>query len=113
MIITVEPPNVGGSIVLTRHCEADGRVIAKQCIETKSKQSYDYVGDCFATASSRSERQRTSISTGSITKRGSQRHYRKRVGISSGCFATLTPAASSALILSAAVPAPPSMIAPA
>src|SRR5262245_4174413 len=34
-------------------------------------------------------------------------------GISSGCFATFTPAASNALILSAAEPAPPSMIAPA
>lgn len=37
--------------------------------------------------------------------------YRNSVGISSGCFATLTPAASRALTLSAAVPAPPSMMA--
>ena len=39
--------------------------------------------------------------------------YLSRDGISSGCLATLTPAVSRARTLSAAVPAPPSMIAPA
>ena len=39
--------------------------------------------------------------------------YPNKSGISSGCRATFTLAASSALILSAARPEPPSMMAPA
>ena len=39
--------------------------------------------------------------------------YLNSEGISSGCFATFTPAASNAFTLPAAVPDPPSMIAPA